>query len=48
MLGLAATLFRSSRAGVLSIVILFIIGGILLLRLKIDEKKLADVSPEAG
>ena len=48
MLGLAATLFKSSRFGVLSIVILFIVGGAFLLRLKVDEKKLSDASSEAG
>jgi UMF1 family MFS transporter len=44
LLGVTATLFKSSRFGVLSIVILFIVGGILMLRLKVDEKKLSEVS----
>lgn len=44
LLGVGATIFRTTRAGVLSIVILFIVGGILLLRLKIDEKSLVDAS----
>ncbi len=49
LLGLGATVFKTSRAGVLSIVVLFILGGILLLRMKVDESKMTDdISPAAG
>jgi UMF1 family MFS transporter len=37
LLGIGATVFRSSRMGVVSIVVLFIAGGVLLLRIRPGE-----------
>lgn len=42
LLGLGSTLFRTSRAGVLSIVLLFIIGGLILLR--VDSRAVEGIS----